>query len=166
MSPRDPNTALRRLPRTGARPQIADLLTLLLLLGVSCGDDPQPTASQSTSDPPPTPPATATEYPPVSATAPSPQPETTQTRTTSPAPILQGSPSQCANGVAVPDPEKNAGLVQDCDTLLEIRDTLLISPDLDCEALIDIRNFISGGKPVTCLASSSDWCGGGPEGRY
>ena len=33
-------------------------------------------------------------------------------------------PSQCSNGIAVPDPLENSGLVEDCETLLMVRDRL------------------------------------------
>ena len=33
-------------------------------------------------------------------------------------------PSQCSNGTAVPDPLENPGLVEDCETLLMVRDRL------------------------------------------
>ena len=37
----------------------------------------------------------------------------------------------CSNGIAVPDPEDNPGLVQDCAVLLSIRDTLAGEATLD-----------------------------------
>ena len=36
----------------------------------------------------------------------------------------QANATSCANGVAVPDPSNNPGLVSDCEALLEARDTL------------------------------------------
>ena len=35
-------------------------------------------------------------------------------------------PSACSNGIAVPDPLENPGLVEDCETLLLVRDTLAV----------------------------------------
>ena len=32
--------------------------------------------------------------------------------------------AQCSNGIAVPSPQENDGLVKDCETLLNIRDTI------------------------------------------
>ncbi len=40
----------------------------------------------------------------------------------------------CADGVAVSDPANNPGLVSDCDTLLEARDTLAGSGSLNWSA--------------------------------
>ena len=45
----------------------------------------------------------------------------------------------CSNGIAVPDPEDNAGLVQDCATLLSIRDTL--GGELDWHADTPIQEW-------------------------
>ena len=45
----------------------------------------------------------------------------------------------CSNGIAVPDPEENPGLVNDCEVLLEIRDTLAGDATLDWSADKPIR---------------------------
>ena len=36
----------------------------------------------------------------------------------------QGNAGSCGNGIAVPDPSNNPGLVSDCEALLSGRDTL------------------------------------------
>ena len=41
-----------------------------------------------------------------------------------PPPLPPADPSQCSNGIAVPDPLENSGLVEDCETLLRVRDRL------------------------------------------
>ena len=48
----------------------------------------------------------------------------------------------CSNGVAVPDPEDNPGLVEDCRTLLNIRDTLGGSTLLDWRSDTAIMEWI------------------------
>ena len=37
---------------------------------------------------------------------------------------LGADPEACSGGVVVPDPEENPGLVEDCRTLLEMRDKI------------------------------------------
>ena len=41
-----------------------------------------------------------------------------------PPPAPPADPSQCSNGIAVADPVENPGLVEDCETLLGLRDAL------------------------------------------
>lgn len=164
MSPRDPNTAPRGLPRTEGRRQIAALLALLLLLGVSCGHDPQRTASQSMSVLPP--PTQATEYPPVPATAaPSPQADTTQTRATSPLRRRKAAPPRAPQALPCPTPGKTPDWSRTATPSWKF--------GIPCsEALIWIAKpsstsaNSSAGKPGTCPASSSDWCGGSPEDHH
>ena len=64
--------------------------------------------------------------------------------------------SPCANGIAVPDPANNPGLVADCDLLLSARDTLAGTATLDWSADLLIENWdgvtVSGTPPrVTSL---------------
>ena len=64
--------------------------------------------------------------------------------------------SPCANGIAVPDPANNPGLVADCDSLLSARDTLAGTATLDWSADLLIENWdgvtVSGTPPrVTSL---------------
>lgn len=47
----------------------------------------------------------------------------------------------CSNGVAVPDPEDNPGLVQDCAILLSIRDTLAGDATLDWSPDLPIEKW-------------------------
>ena len=60
-------------------------------------------------------------------------------------------PSPCANGIAVPDPANNPGLVADCDSLLSARDTLAGTATLDWSADLAIGNWegvtVSGTPP-------------------
>ena len=46
----------------------------------------------------------------------------------------QGNAASCANGIAVPDPSENPGLVSDCEALLEARDTLAGTGSLNWSA--------------------------------
>ena len=41
-------------------------------------------------------------------------------------PPAPADPSECSNGTAVPNPSENPGLVEDCETLLLVRDTLAV----------------------------------------
>ena len=64
--------------------------------------------------------------------------------------------SPCANGIAVPDPANNPGLVADCDSLLSAWDTLAGTATLDWSADLLIENWdgvtVSGTPPrVTSL---------------
>ena len=47
--------------------------------------------------------------------------------------------AQCSNGIAVPDPQDNPGLVSDCAALLAARDAFAADTSLDwsSDALID-----------------------------
>lgn len=61
----------------------------------------------------------------------------------------------CSNGIAVPDPEENPGLVNDCAVLLDIRDTLAGDATLDWSADKPIRKWVAvtvGLDRVTGLA--------------
>ena len=49
--------------------------------------------------------------------------------------------TSCANGVAVPDPRANQGLVQDCVALLAARDALAGEADLNWSADRDIHDW-------------------------
>ena len=46
----------------------------------------------------------------------------------------QGNTASCANGIAVPNPASNPGLVSDCETLLSARDTLAGTASLNWSA--------------------------------
>ena len=52
------------------------------------------------------------------------------------------STSDCTNGVAVPDPANNPGLVSDCEALLAARDTLAGSGTLDWSADTSIYDWV------------------------
>ena len=82
-------------------------------------------------------------------------------------PICDGSDppfaemDSCSNGIAVPDPVANPGLVSDCEVLLEIRDTLAGVGTLDWlqeRAVGHWRGIIVGGSPqrVTELTLRDD----------
>ena len=53
----------------------------------------------------------------------------------------QGNAASCANGIAVPDPADNPGLVSDCEVLLSARDTLAGSGSLNWSATIPIDQW-------------------------
>ena len=60
-------------------------------------------------------------------------------------------PANCGNGVAVRNPDQNPGLIQDCDTLLAIRDELAgVSRLLNWSADRQMSNWdgiFLGGRP-------------------
>ena len=56
-------------------------------------------------------------------------------------PSAQPSGIVCANGIAVPDPEDNPGLVADCEVLLAIRDILVGDSSLNWSGETDIRDW-------------------------
>ena len=61
----------------------------------------------------------------------------------------------CANGVAVPSPDGNPGLVGDCEVLLAIRDTLVGDATLDWSAFTEIGDWDGvqvGGTPLRVTA--------------
>ena len=63
----------------------------------------------------------------------------------------QASPRQCANGVAVPNPEENPGLMSDCKALLVSGDALAGSAYLDWSTDAPIEEWegvMLGGKPL------------------
>ena len=69
------------------------------------------------------------------------------------------SSSGCANGIAVPDPDNNPGLVSDCEALLASRDALAGTATLNWSADIDMvawDGVVLGGTPqrVTGLGLS------------
>ena len=53
----------------------------------------------------------------------------------------QGNAASCANGIAVPDPSDNPGLVSDCAALLSARDTLAGTASLNWSADIPIGEW-------------------------
>ena len=53
----------------------------------------------------------------------------------------QGNAASCANGIAVPDPSENPGLVSDCEALLEARDTLAGTGSLNWSADTPISDW-------------------------
>ncbi len=60
-----------------------------------------------------------------------------------PPPCAPPPPSPCENGVAVPNPAFNAGLVTDCEILLAARDALTGGADqLNWDADLDIRRWL------------------------
>ena len=49
--------------------------------------------------------------------------------------------AQCSNGITVPDPQNNTGLVQDCAALLDSKDTLAAEPPLSWSADVSIYDW-------------------------
>ena len=61
-----------------------------------------------------------------------------------------GATTPCANGVAVPNPQANSGLVADCTALLLVRDTLAGSATLNWSTdrpIADWDGITIGGSP-------------------
>ena len=59
--------------------------------------------------------------------------------------------SSCSDGFVVPNPGENPGLVQDCETLLTIRDTLAGRAELNWSGQISISDWQGvtvGGEPL------------------
>ncbi len=77
------------------------------------------------------------------------------------------SPLQmCENGEAVPDAANNPGLVSDCATLLEAKDTLAGSAQLNWSADIPMEEWdgvAAGGEPLR--VTQLDLSGQGLDGR-
>ena len=58
-----------------------------------------------------------------------------------PAPVPEALIEACSNGIAVPDPEDNASLVQDCAILLSARDTLAGAASLNWSSEIPMSDW-------------------------
>ena len=69
----------------------------------------------------------------------------------SPDPGIPVDTAPCSEGLVVPNPEENPGLVQDCETLLTIRDTLAGRVDLGWSRQVSIgewEGITIGGEPL------------------
>ena len=73
---------------------------------------------------------------------------------------LQESVASCSGGFIVPDPEENPGLVQDCQTLLRLRDDLVGSDIVNWNAGAPIKDWegvVVGGSPLRVTGLESWW---------
>lgn len=96
-------------------------VAMAVILLSACGGESAPLSATPTPSPMATTVTTATAEPTPEATATvKPAPEATAT----PEPASSDATPACSNGIAVPDPEDNPGLVRDCAVLLEARDIL------------------------------------------
>ena len=103
---------------------------------------PQPTATQSIPSPSRQAP-TATAVPPTAT----PEPTATPMPTVTP----KATVAPCINGITVPNPQDNPGLVADCKALLQARDTLAGSATLNWSgdrAITYWDGIIVGGEPL------------------
>ena len=78
-------------------------------------------------------------------------------------PPPQANPGSCSDGTAVPEPESNPGLVEDCRTLLGIRNTLAGSDALDWTSDTPIDDWTGvelGGSPPRVHGLDYDGKGG------
>ena len=103
---------------------------------------PQPTATQSIPSPTRQAP-TATAVPPTAT----PEPTATPMPTVTP----KATVAPCINGITVPNPQDNPGLVADCKALLQARDTLAGSATLNWSgdrAITYWDGIIVGGEPL------------------
>ena len=67
---------------------------------------------------------------------------------------VSGDIAACSAGYVVPEPEKNPGLVQDCETLLRLRDPLAGDAILNWSAavpMVDWEGVVIGGSPLRVL---------------
>ncbi len=67
---------------------------------------------------------------------------------------VSGDIAACSAGYVVPEPEKNPGLVQDCETLLRLRDQLAGDAILNWSAavpMVDWEGVVIGGSPLRVL---------------
>ncbi len=79
--------------------------------------------------------------------------------------LVVGDPAAtgpCANGVAVPDPHKNRGLLNDCNVLLAARDALAGDAGLNWSAdfpVAEWEGITTGGSPVRVRRVILGWSG-------
>ena len=73
---------------------------------------------------------------------------------------LQESMASCNEGFVVPDPEDNSGLVQDCETLLRLRDDLVGSDAVNWNAGAPVKDWegvVVAGTPLRVTGLESWW---------